>query len=305
MINDLTGINLNLLVALHVLLEERHVTKASIKLKLRQSTVSGSLKQLRILFDDELLVRGYSNKMYLTQKAKQLQEPVRKAIEQISSVFISEPPFDPKITEMTFTLGMSDYVETMLLVKLIKYVKEAAPNIKFIIKHLNDLNNYKDFENDDLDLAIGSFSNNMESLERECLFNDTYVVFAKKGHPIFNEDVFNFETLKKYDLLRFKYKKKHQNYFYEQKIVEKSLEHVSVTVQHMTVGIDIIKSSDLISLGPQKMLRKYKDIEYKTIFSDAPENKFTTYQYWKPVDNHNTVHSWLRNAMKKVAIELI
>ncbi|HJO93021.1 MAG TPA: LysR substrate-binding domain-containing protein [Victivallales bacterium] len=305
MISDLSGINLNLLFVLHVLLTEKHVTKASVKLKLRQSTVSGSLKQLRILFDDELLVRGYSNKMYLTQKAKQLQEPVRKAVEYINKVFISEQAFDPKVAETTFTIGMSDYVETMLLVKLIKYVKETAPNIKLIVKHLNDLNNYKTFENENLDLAIGNFNNTLECLEKECLFSDTFVVFAKKGHPIFNEDLINFEVLRKYDLLRIKYRKMPNNYFYDLKAAEMSLQHVSVTVQHMTVGMDVVKSSDFVSFGPRKMLEKYEDIQYRSLLSTSYENQFDIYQYWKPVDNHDIVHTWLRNAIKMVTNKLI
>ena len=53
----LSRINLNLLVVLDVLLQEKHVTKTSEKLHVTQSTVSAALNQLREIFKDELLIR--------------------------------------------------------------------------------------------------------------------------------------------------------------------------------------------------------------------------------------------------------
>ena len=54
---NLAKINLNLLIALQALLEERNVTRAAQHLHVTQSALSKSLAQLRQLFDDPLLVR--------------------------------------------------------------------------------------------------------------------------------------------------------------------------------------------------------------------------------------------------------
>ncbi|KQP44665.1 LysR family transcriptional regulator [Pseudorhodoferax sp. Leaf274] len=50
------GFNLNLLVVLDALLEEKNVTRAAERLHIGQSAASGSLAQLRSYFGDELLV---------------------------------------------------------------------------------------------------------------------------------------------------------------------------------------------------------------------------------------------------------
>ena len=53
----LNSVDLNLLKALDVLLQERSVTRAAHRLALTQPTMSAALRRLRALFDDELLLR--------------------------------------------------------------------------------------------------------------------------------------------------------------------------------------------------------------------------------------------------------
>src|SRR5207245_11533486 len=49
---------LNLLLALHALLAERHVTRAAKRCHLSQSAMSRALERLRQMFGDRLLVRS-------------------------------------------------------------------------------------------------------------------------------------------------------------------------------------------------------------------------------------------------------
>ena len=56
-VNDLNGVDLNLLVVLDALLAERHVTRAAVRLNKTQPAVSHALARLRVLFDDPILVR--------------------------------------------------------------------------------------------------------------------------------------------------------------------------------------------------------------------------------------------------------
>ena len=53
----LSRIDLNLLVVLDVLLREKSVSRTAARLNLTSSAISHTLKRLRILFDNELLVR--------------------------------------------------------------------------------------------------------------------------------------------------------------------------------------------------------------------------------------------------------
>ena len=54
----LRNLDLNLLVLLHALLEERHITRAAERSFLSQSAMSRALERLREMFGDPLLVRS-------------------------------------------------------------------------------------------------------------------------------------------------------------------------------------------------------------------------------------------------------
>src|SRR5262245_2944373 len=75
----LRDVNLNLLVSLEALLEERHLGRAALRLQVTQSAMSHGLRQLRSLLGDELLVRS-GNAMLLTPRAEALAAPLARAL---------------------------------------------------------------------------------------------------------------------------------------------------------------------------------------------------------------------------------
>ncbi len=55
--NNLARIDLNLLVTLHALLSEKHISRTAVRLHRSQPAVSHALARLREIFGDPLLVR--------------------------------------------------------------------------------------------------------------------------------------------------------------------------------------------------------------------------------------------------------
>ena len=76
---NVSRIDLNLLVYLDVLLRERNVTRAAEELGISQPAMSNSLRRLRDLFDDPVLVRT-SDGMTPTDRALELQPLVRTVL---------------------------------------------------------------------------------------------------------------------------------------------------------------------------------------------------------------------------------
>ena len=89
----LTRIDLNLLVALDALLQERSVTRAGERLAVTQPTMSGALARLRALFGDELLIRT-GRTMVPTPLAETLERPVRAILAQIEETVLARAEFD-------------------------------------------------------------------------------------------------------------------------------------------------------------------------------------------------------------------
>jgi len=123
-------LDLNLLVALDVLIEERSVSAAAKRLHLSQPAVSGALNRLRDFFGDELLVQA-GRQMVLTAKAEELSLPVREALMLIRTRITTPVHFDPATAERRFKVIASDYVFTVMLAETFGKLERSAPGVSF------------------------------------------------------------------------------------------------------------------------------------------------------------------------------
>ncbi len=131
---DLGRLDLNLLVPLDMLLEERSVTRAAARLGLSQPALSGALARLRRHFADPLLVRA-GNAYELTPLAVQLRRRSRVALGGVERVFASEAVFDPATSRRTFTVFASDYPMALLGPRIAAMVEAQAPGVTLRLEH--------------------------------------------------------------------------------------------------------------------------------------------------------------------------
>src|SRR6266571_4880507 len=83
-VTHLEGVDLNLLPPLAALLEERHVTRAAERSGLSQPAMSRALGRLRVLLDDQLLVRDGSGYV-LTPRAERIQRQLAGVVPQMET----------------------------------------------------------------------------------------------------------------------------------------------------------------------------------------------------------------------------
>lgn len=128
----LGGTDLNLVVALKVLLEEGNVTRAGARLQMSQPAMSAALAKLRRKFDDELLVR-VGRDYVLTPFARDLLPEVQQTARQISKALRVDEDFDPATSSRTFRLVMSDYAVAVLHEPLLDRIARQAPGVRLEI----------------------------------------------------------------------------------------------------------------------------------------------------------------------------
>src|SRR5256885_2988543 len=103
---DVRQINLNLLPALEALLREGGVGAAAKRTHVTQSAMSHSLRKLRELLGDPLLV-PMGRSLVLTPRAKALRGRITDALEALGGAL--EPPrFDPRTSTRTFRIATVD-----------------------------------------------------------------------------------------------------------------------------------------------------------------------------------------------------
>ncbi|MDH4559927.1 LysR family transcriptional regulator [Pseudomonas sp. BN411] len=123
-------LDLNLLVALDVLLEEQNITRAAARLHMTQSATSGVLGRLRTYFEDDLLVQ-VGRKMMPTPLAKELEIPVREVLLKIQTSITAKPVYDIAESKRHFRIMASDYLISVLFAEVIREINNEAPNITF------------------------------------------------------------------------------------------------------------------------------------------------------------------------------
>lgn len=175
------GLDLNLLVALDVLLTEKNVSRAADKLCLSQSATSGALARLREYFNDDILVQ-VGRKMVCTPRAQVLQAKVRAALMQIDGTIIQPPEFDPATVERTIRIVASDYVVIAALSHAIAKIRAQAPNLTI---HLDPpgLEPASKMERGEIDLMAMPEVYIADDHPSERYFSDEYLVLVDANHP--------------------------------------------------------------------------------------------------------------------------
>lgn len=124
---NLASMDLNLLVALEALLEERSVGAAGRRVGLSQPAMSHALRRLRELLGDPLLVRSGTG-MVPTPLAENLAPALSFALKRISDL-LQTSAFEPETSTRNFRLGLTDEAALVVLPRLQAHLARHAPNV--------------------------------------------------------------------------------------------------------------------------------------------------------------------------------
>jgi DNA-binding transcriptional LysR family regulator len=178
---DSSAWDLNLLTALDALLTELNVTKAAKRLKISQPALSGRLAKLRSLFGDALLIPTQRG-MVPTQRALDLQEPLRRALEQLRSVVRTGERFDPSTSRQTISIAASDYMQATLILPLLPAIRRQAPLLRIAVHLIDGGRIWEQMEHGDVDIALMTPETAPPLLRSRPLWNERYVCIARVGH---------------------------------------------------------------------------------------------------------------------------
>lgn len=173
-------IDLNLLIALDVLLSERNVTRSAERMHMTQSAMSGVLARLREYFDDQLLV-PVGRTMRLTPRAESLIQPVRDIIVKVDSTLGVRPDFEPRTVQRHFVVIASDYVSNVLLSEVLRRIALLAPGLSFDIRPTVS-GMAQELEQSRIDFLVTPAHLAVAGHPQMVLFDDTYQVIACEQH---------------------------------------------------------------------------------------------------------------------------
>jgi DNA-binding transcriptional LysR family regulator len=177
----LTGVDLNLLVVLAVLLDEASVTRTAARLGRTQSAISHALDRLRVTLADPLFVRS-GREMIPTPRAEGLRAPVAALTAGLSDLLLGAPTFDPARSDRRFRVTASDYVQLVMMTPLVQRLRKMAPGVSLEI-HGPKGRLLERLSRDELDFSFMVYLEDQASLHARKLFTDRFVCAVADDHP--------------------------------------------------------------------------------------------------------------------------
>lgn len=172
--------DLNLLVALDALLNERSVTLAARRVGLSQPALSKALGRLRVMFDDPLLVR-VGRELKPTPRAVALMPDLQRLLHEATDL-IRPHAFDPAAARGTVRFASTDAVTESVLTPWIRDIAARAPALRYEVVNLGP-ENFGALAKGDLDFAVDVYPDPIEDCRIEPLAVDRFVCLVRRGHP--------------------------------------------------------------------------------------------------------------------------
>jgi DNA-binding transcriptional LysR family regulator len=288
----LSALDLNLLVVLAALLEERHVTRAAGRVGLSQSATSHALSRLRELYRDPLLVRS-GRRLDLTPRAVELLPQLTRGLAELGGTLSGARAFEPATARRSFSVGMADYGQALLLPPLLRALTTRAPHVDLSISSYPDA--HERLDDGSMDLAVLLGSEFPKGLSSHKLFADGFTCMVRKGHP----DVRG----KRLSLARY-LSMRHVLVspggggpsFVDTELGRRGLERrIALKVSSFLIAPQVVTESDLVSTGPTRLLRTLA-ARYPIQLFPPPLRlpRFELHLVWHSRLDHEPAHDWLR-----------
>ena len=295
----LSGLNLNALVALDALLNERNVTRAAKRIGITQPAMSQSLARLRELFDDPLLVRK-GRSMVLTPRAEAMLLPLSDALLSVERALQLGMGFDASTSTRIFKIALTDLGVTMVLPSVLQVIGREAPGIRVQVEPLSDMSLSDKLSSGEVDLVIAVYLGSSGGLRTEPLLEEDYVCLVRRGHSLARRKRLRLEDYEAHGHIAY------TPVGFVPRPMAKTAASVSsgagirVSVPYLLALPDVIRRTDLVATVPRGLLSAPVDLAGVVTIEAPPELPQVEHsQWWHPRFDLDPAHQWLREQVRE------
>lgn len=290
---NLRSVDLNLLVVLDALLDEKHVSRAADRVGLSQPAASAALQRCRHLFCDELLERGRGT-MRRTPKADSLRAPLKALL--ASATELIDPPQVPLAEiKTTMRLTMADLPALLVIEPLLADLSVSAPGIDVILQPWHGLEaTVRALVDGATDIAVSVFPPADDELHREVLSEETYAVVMRADHPAACD--FDLERWLAFPHVVVSGRSQGRTPMDSELERQGLRRRIGLVVPTFGMVPPLLRSTDLIAMLPRRMVANVSDLT--VLDPPIPAEGFTLSLAW----HHRRAHD---HALQYVAERLI
>lgn len=298
-------IDLHLIKVLHIVLTERSVSRAAIRLGMYQPAVSAALRRLRDLAGDPLLVRSGAG-MVPTDAGLRMIEPSASILRAAEVMFSDARGFDPATAKTVFSLAASDYLDPLFLPHLVAQIKSQAPYCRIEMRALSPESDYRaHLAQGDIDIVIGNWTEPPDDLHMGRLFGDDVVCLVSRGHPAVRRgwDVKSW--------LEAEHIAPTPTYLGAKGVIDDHLEqlglqrNIMARCPHFGLIPAMVASSLLVLTTGRQYCERYSEgLPLKILPCPIEFPRMMYYQLWHERSHASNSAKWLRDRVKAVAMAL-
>jgi len=294
--------DLNLLIALDVLLAEESVAGAARRLGLSASAMSRTLSRLRATTGDPLLVRA-GRIMVLTPYAQEIRQRAQNAsFEARALLRPSSADFNIARLERTFLIRSNDGFVVAFGAAMIAAAASAAPDVclRFMPKPEKTSSALREGR---VDLEIGVPGDMGPEIRLQTLFRDRFMGVVRKDHPL------ALRQISAEDYVSFGHvvvSRRNNTYGpVDDALAEVGLKRkIAAVVPGFSAALAIAQHSDLVALIPASFLIA-GSVPLYAFELPVKTREITISQMWHPRSEVDPAHRWLRQLALSVCREKV
>ncbi|MCG7657551.1 LysR family transcriptional regulator [Wielerella bovis] len=293
---DIRKLDLNLLKAFVILLDECNVSRAAQRLSVTQPAMSGILNRLRESFHDPLFVR-VQHGMQPTDRALQLGQIARQVLQDITSM-LQPPVLEPENLAMTLRIGATDYVQKIVALPLILRLRRLAPHVQIALLPVQGQNIKTLFEQNKIDLALVSHFHVTPDMYQQKLYDEHYVCAMSREHPLANAPL-TAERFSQLPFAMFSYNGGEFSGATDLALQALGLNRkVMVSLNNIVLLPELLQGSDLVAVLPAHFAQTLPNVHLQAPPIDIAG--FTMMMTWHERTQYDVAHQWLRQIVGEV-----
>lgn len=290
---NLSGVDLNLLLALDALLATGSVTNAARRIGITQPAMSNALRRLRAVFGDPILIRN-GRTMLLTTWSVQVAPRLAEALQLLEASVGHSNHFDPAAATGVLTIAISDYWQFAVLPKLIQRLEREAPKVHLQAMPVSEAVVLSGLARGDASAAIFLAPRSFPGLHSETFVTDSYVGIARVGHAGFKGKTGVEEWLRHRQIVV----TPRGPWFERLSEVAhgKGLSLVaSLSTAHQFVALDVASRTNAVAIVPRQIAKQaLRRWPIKILPPPIPLGTFSLALYWHVTNDKSPLHRWFR-----------
>lgn len=298
--------HLRLLGALDALLSERNVTRAAARLHLSQSAMSGTLAQLRVFFNDPLLVR-VGRDLELTARAREMLPLVRDALAGVDRLFETQRAFDPAALTRQFRIAVSDSVGQLLVPGLIQRIAQHAPGVSLKVSSTGPEVPAKLLGSGALDLTIGHYEVVPPELRASTLYESRLVPVVRTDHPTIRGKLSLQQFLQTPQVVVFPHSQALEDGLHQIFAAASRPFQLAASVQQLSLAIAVAEKTDALALVSEPIARLYAKtcaIQVLELPRRLQLPPIRVRSIWHERTQYDQACAWLRELLREYAAGL-